>query len=202
MKIVDIWRWYGIRKPAWIASTRWKEQCILDDLDVDFISNNHFDTKQEYGLVTRLDTPTSGYLRCAKTPAHKQRYLAQQKANTITKIYHARVHGDITTQVITALMAHHRDHNMIVLSKDTAKHMRGKIIQATTHIKNIWYADDMSDCIIAISQWARHQIRCHCAYVWHPIVWDDIYGTDIWPLQLTSIGIRRDTWEYIEWWYS
>jgi len=55
---------------------------------------SQFSAEQEYGLLNRLDTDTSGLLYFAKTPEVFEQFSQRQSAGEIRKYYLARIRGD------------------------------------------------------------------------------------------------------------
>ncbi len=187
---------YYFRKLWGLASTWWKQDCFLNELvkwgktsmgqPVFALLNDMFDQEQEYGLVNRLDNDTSGLLYFAKNPLFKSQYKQLQQEHKIQKYYLVDVEGkphDIHTKITTPL-AHHKhlqDRMVAVRDSSSPKYsnkIRWELISVETDIGFLSYdkLKNISTLKATISKGCRHQIRCHLASIWCPIVWDNIYN--------------------------
>lgn len=169
------------RKPHWIASSWGKEECFLDIIK----KNKHCDSlwwqqisifweEWEYGLLNRLDNVTSGLLYFAKSYESKAEYMHIQEKWLIIKTYYAKVFGTLRASfwMITTPIYHHRD-DQTRMTTDSEK-WRWNAQRVTTCREKIPNSELIK---ITINSGCRHQIRCHLASIWHPIVWDKLYMT-------------------------
>ena len=152
-----------------------------------------FIQEQEYGLLNRLDTPTSWLLYFAKTTDIYTQRKTRQAEEKINKYYIAQIHEPITPQVITTPLAHHTNgKRMIVATPEVLKwkkkqKIKGKLLPSETHITLIDKINETTYAHIMINKWWRHQIRAHFASIWSPIIGEQLYDTSlISPLQLFS----------------
>ena len=166
---------------------------------------------QEYGLVNRLDTLTAWFLYMVKSPNIYSRRKSLQQQWRIHKHYIAWV--DIFTQPgkknaisreIATPLAHHKNgKKMLACTQDLMNSRRkqkikGKSLDAHTNIVSYQAHPGHPNesyrklAHICIQKGRRHQIRCHLASEWEPIIWDQIYHPDYresdGDLQLWSVG--------------
>lgn len=205
--------WYSTQIQAWVALYAWKD-CIEDEA---FIAHQTaiFSVEQEFWLLNRLDTPTAWMLYFAwDIDTYRQRKWLQ-KNNSIKKHYYAVVQWNIgnyfvywsknddvvvTNKTITIsrpLMHHIDDMSKMIAPVDQSwmKKWRGNVLHCKSEIALVEYneAQDCSLVHVIIHQWRRHQIRVHCASLWHPIVWDALYTKKEVPselLHLWSVGVE------------
>ncbi len=175
-----------------------------------------FSQDQEYGLVNRLDTDTTGFLYFAKNQEVYANYISLQRKGKINKHYFAKVTWNIgrilqngikddthisidkDTIIITYPIMHHRhlDDRMIIIKdpKDVEK-WRGKMHLATTKCRVISYDIESNTSLIhtLITKWYRHQIRLHLAWFGYPIVGEGLYAKkddEFGRLCLWSVGMK------------
>ncbi|MBI2336436.1 MAG: RluA family pseudouridine synthase [Deltaproteobacteria bacterium] len=130
------------------------------------------DKPLEAGLLNRLDIKTSGLLLFAKDATTYREYFKLQKAGRLRKIYHAVVMGRVEQpgEINLPLKATGpRGMKMKVDSK------RGNI-EAKTRYWPEKILPDKTLLRVEITQGARHQIRCHLAFLGHPVLGDELYG--------------------------
>lgn len=206
-----------IWKPANIPTTFWKEKSFLEMLleseDKKIQSffqrqKEFFWEEEEYGLLNRLDTPTSWLLTFAKTPLFAEQYKILQSENKIEKNYLAEVkwffpHKEL---IIDYPIAHSKTSwvRMLVLNPDLSE-KKLKILEkkskkrkhyVKTFLELLYYdkEKDISVVKAIIHKGIRHQIRTHLASIGFPIMWDKIYGKKIEKeeknLQLYCLGME------------
>lgn len=180
---------YYFWKDEWIASSRWKEKCFLDkikesDDDICIKLKTNWTEYEEYGMLNRLDNETSGLLYFAKDKSIKDKRKKLQKQWKIYKYYIADVRWDVnlTNVLITKNLAHHptQKDRMICIDSIANKanvSINVKPIKCETWINKLFYDKEKNySCLeVIINKWARHQIRCHLASIWCPIIWEKIY---------------------------
>lgn len=154
-----------------------------------------FDHDQEYGLLNRLDTVTSGLLYFAKTSEVYDQRKTWQAESKIEKYYLTKVRGDIQAQEIDVPLWHHTNgKRMIAADEDLLSSRRKQKIKwwhlLPAHTKVVSTTDGYTK--IRIYKGRRHQIRAHLAYIWHPITGETLYDEDENEkhLQLFSIGCK------------
>ena len=126
------------------------------------------------GIVHRLDKNTSGLLLIAKNN-FIHRYLTLQLAkHLIQRQYKALVSGIITEDKgrIIAPIAHSQINHL----KMTVDIQHGK--EAETIFRVIKRYPKATLVQIKLKQGRTHQIRVHFTYIKHPIIGDNIYGTN------------------------
>lgn len=121
-------------------------------------------------LVHRLDRATRGLM----VVAHQKRsagHLAQQfRARETTKIYQARVHGQLLAEVT---QTHPID------GKPAVSHVRPHHHDANT----TWVS-------VQIETGRKHQIRRHLAELGHPVVGDTLHGAAEQPMPLELVAVQ------------
>ncbi len=163
-----------------------------------------FSPKEEYGLLNRLDTATSGLLYFARSRDFYTQFRDLQQANKIQKQYLAEVWGEVGRNIAKLQMAnnsfvelqgddfllrfpmmHHRhDAERMIstpLSSGSEKLLRrgrGNLLTPETKVSVCSYdpAKNTSIIRLLIHQGVRHQIRVHLATLGNPIMGDALYG--------------------------
>jgi len=124
-------------------------------------------------LLNRLDTPTSGVVLAAATPAAAAQYHAWQEEGRVRKWYLAVVHGHCTqARTCTARIDDARRRRVRVLPEPDPSLLRH------THIWPLCHEADSTLVLVRILKGRRHHIRAHLAACGHPIVGDGRYGTE------------------------
>jgi 23S rRNA pseudouridine1911/1915/1917 synthase len=124
------------------------------------------------GIVHRLDKDTSGLLLVAKTePAHEN--LADQfRAREVFKSYVALVHGQVE-----------RDRGEIdePIARDPRHRTRMAIVRSGRSALSIYRARERFNRFtlidVELKTGRTHQIRVHLAWIKHPVVGDETYGS-------------------------
>jgi 23S rRNA pseudouridine1911/1915/1917 synthase len=124
------------------------------------------------GIVHRLDKDTSGLLLAAKTePAHEN--LADQfRAREVFKSYVALVHGQLE-----------RDRGEIdePIARDPRHRTRMAIVRSGRSALSIYRARERFNRFtlidVELKTGRTHQIRVHLAWIKHPVVGDETYGS-------------------------
>ena len=206
---------YYFRKPAGLASSRWKSVSFLD-LMCDEKCNESirnivqsqlefFGKERELWLLNRLDWPTSGLLYFAKSPKIYSKFRSLQSENKVEKFYIATVYWNIQNRVaknwttINYPIMHHKfsDDRMVVIHSDENKNKwkwRLHAVETEIHESEYDEKENISTIIIKIHKWIRHQIRAHLSSIWFPICGDQIYckskNQSFDKLQLFSVWIN------------
>jgi len=152
----------------------------------------HFCHEDEYGLLNRLDHATQGLLYFAKTPEIKNKRSSRQQDWLIDKYYLAWVSTSLTPQIIDVPLAHHTNGKKMIavdnelLSSRRKQKIKWSPLEVRTEIIS---QDKQWTALIKIHKGQRHQIRAHLAYIWAPIIGEQLYAeSNNKQLQLTSIG--------------
>lgn len=132
------------------------------------------------GIVHRIDRNTTGSLLiCKNDRAH--RILAEQlKNHSITRKYHAIVHGNLKedTGTVNAPIGRHPTDR----KKMSTKAANGR--RAVTHYKVLKRYGNFTYIECQLETGRTHQIRVHLASIGHPILGDDVYGPARCPYKL------------------
>lgn len=155
------------------------------------------------GIVHRIDRDTTGSLIiCKNDEAH--RFIAEQlKTHSITRKYHAIVHGvlkDDSGTIETTIGRHPVERKKMAVNVKNGR-------QAVTHYRVLQRFQDYTYIECELETGRTHQIRVHMAYLHHPILGDPLYGPAKCPvkglegqcLHAKTIGfLHPRTHEYVE----
>ncbi len=178
-----------VDKPAgWIVfpeENSEKEASIMGELINDFPELEKVGQKPRYGAIHRLDKDTSGVLLIAKNDNALKFFQDQFQEKKVAKEYWALCAGKATGKkgVIETFMARapsdRRKQKAYPLYDLSIKGTARKAITEYEVLKNF----ENYTLIKALPQTGRkHQIRCHMAYLHHPIAGDHLYGFKNQPL--------------------
>ena len=154
------------------------------------------------GIVHRIDMDTTGSLLICKND-HAHQILAEElKEHSITRRYHAIVHGNIkedTGTVNAPIGRHPVDRKKMSTKSPNGRH-------AVTHYKVLERFGDYTYIECELETGRTHQIRVHMASIGHPILGDAVYGPAKCPYKLQGqtlhakiLGIMHPTTgEYME----
>jgi len=127
------------------------------------------------GILHRLDKDTSGLIIIAKNN-HSHEFLSDElKSRNITRIYHALI-WKVPVLKYGKIVTHIRRNKNSRLKMETHQ-TDGKL--AITHyklLKQYQNALTLMECKLETGR--THQIRVHMAYIKHPVIGDQIYGSD------------------------
>jgi 23S rRNA pseudouridine1911/1915/1917 synthase len=124
------------------------------------------------GIVHRLDKDTSGLLVAAKTEAAHENLADQFRAREVFKSYVALVHGQVE-----------RDRGEIdePIARDPRHRTRMAIVRGGRSALSIYRARERFDRFtlidVELKTGRTHQIRVHLAWIKHPVVGDETYGS-------------------------
>ena len=154
------------------------------------------------GIVHRIDMDTTGSLLVCKNDISHNCIAEQLKEHSITRVYHAIVHGVIKTDegTIDAPIGRHP----VERKKMSINHKNGK--QAITHYKVLQRFKNFTYIECRLETGRTHQIRVHMASIHHPLLGDSVYGSANCPYKLQgqtlhakTIGIQHpSTKQYLE----
>jgi len=154
------------------------------------------------GIVHRIDQNTTGSLLVCRND-HAHQILAEQlKEHSITRRYHAIVHGNLkadTGTVNASIGRHPTDRKKMSTKASNGRH-------AVTHYKVLERFGNYTYIECELETGRTHQIRVHMASIGHPILGDDVYGPAKCPFHLEGqtlhakvLGIvHPTTGEYME----
>ena len=154
------------------------------------------------GIVHRIDMDTTGSLIICKNDFAHNDIAEQLKVHSITRIYHAIVHGVLKEDegTINAPIGRHP----IDRKKMSINEKNGK--EAVTHYKVLKRFHNFTYIECRLETGRTHQIRVHMASIFHPLLGDIVYGPSKCPYKLQgqtlhakTIGITHPrTSEYLE----
>ena len=124
------------------------------------------------GIVHRLDKDTSGLMVVARNLTAHQELVAQLSQRTVSRHYHAVVHGVATAGgTIDAPIGRHQHQRQkrAVTEADDAR-------PAVTHYRVVNRFRSHSHLLVQLETGRTHQIRVHMAHIGMPIVGDQVYG--------------------------
>lgn len=154
------------------------------------------------GIVHRIDMDTTGSLLVCKNDFTHNDIAEQLKVHSITRVYHAIVHGILKEDegTINAPIGRHP----VDRKKMSINHKNGK--EAITHYKVLKRFKNFTYIECQLETGRTHQIRVHMSSISHPLLGDVVYGPAKCPYKLQgqtlhakTIGIKHPrTGEYLE----
>lgn len=125
------------------------------------------------GIVHRLDRATSGIMICAKNEATLSFLQKQFSARSVDKKYIA---------IVTGKPQHEEALIDAPIARDPKRPKRFMINKegksAQTHYTTIRSDDKHTMLLLTPKTGRTHQLRVHLNYIHHPIVGDELYGTE------------------------
>jgi len=152
------------------------------------------------GIVHRIDKNTSGLLIVAKNDFSHAGLAQQIKEHSFTREYEAVVCGkfkEYEGTVNAPIGRHKTDRKKMCVTELNSK-------EAVTHFRVIEQYEKYAHLRLKLETGRTHQIRVHMKYIGHPVLGDDVYGTeykgiDGQCLHAKKIGfIHPRTGEYLE----
>lgn len=155
------------------------------------------------GIVHRIDKDTTGSLLICKNDNAHQKLAEQLKNHSITRVYHAIVHGRIKEDsgTVDAPIGRHPSDR----KKMAVNYKNGK--EAVTHYEVLQRFEKYTYIQCRLETGRTHQIRVHMASLHHPLLGDEVYGPARCPfkgltgqtLHAKVLGIiHPSTGEYLE----
>lgn len=100
----------------------------------------------------------------------KNRFTANAVKNKTHKVYYALCEGEINIEgIVDKPMDLRDDSKMVRIVRDDG-------MKAVTHYKPLVATKDFTLLELWLETGRTHQIRCHMAYLGHPLMGDDLYG--------------------------
>ena len=138
------------------------------------------------GIVHRIDKNTSGLLIVAKNDAAHIFLSEKLRLHEVRRIYYALCEGNFKEDsgVVNAPIGRHRTDRkrMAVVSSG------GR--EAVTHWKVMERYGNATLVCCELETGRTHQIRVHMAYIHHPIIGDDVYGSGKNPFGFTGQALH------------
>jgi len=125
------------------------------------------------GIVHRIDKNTSGLLVVTKNDATHAALAEQFAAHTVNRRYLAIVKGGFSEDegIVDAPLGRDPKNRL----KQTVRHIDGK--RAVTHWRVKERLNGYTVLELTLETGRTHQIRAHMAYIGHPVLGDDLYGS-------------------------
>lgn len=124
------------------------------------------------GIVHRIDRFTSGLLVVAKNDAAHETLARQFAMHTAHREYMCIVHGNLKEDsgaVDAPIGRHKTDRKRMAVTEDGRR--------AVTHWRVLERFGTETLLDVSLETGRTHQIRVHMAYIKHPIVGDEVYGS-------------------------
>ena len=132
------------------------------------------------GIVHRIDKDTSGILMAAKNDKAHQFLALQLSKHTITRKYQAIVFNSFSEEEGTIdkpIGRHSIDRKKMAVTQKNSR-------CAVTHYKVLEKLGKFSLIQAQLETGRTHQIRVHMAYIGHPLLGDEVYGSKKQPFHL------------------
>ncbi len=132
------------------------------------------------GIVHRIDMDTTGSLLICKNDRAHQILAEALKDHSITRRYHAIVHGNLKEDsgtVSAPIGRHPVDRKKMSTKAPNGRH-------AVTHYKVLERFGDYTYIECELETGRTHQIRVHMADIGHPVLGDAVYGPAKCPFKL------------------
>lgn len=141
------------------------------------------------GIVHRIDMNTTGSLLICKNDRAHQILAEQLKEHSITRRYHAIVHGNIKEDsgtVDAPIGRHPADRKKMSTKSQHGRH-------AVTHYRVLERFGSYTYIECELETGRTHQIRVHMSSIGHPILVDDVYGPARCPFKLEGQTLHAKT---------
>ncbi len=125
------------------------------------------------GILQRLDKNTNGLMVVAKTKQAYDALFEQLQNKSLIRRYQVLVHGNFKDEVLfidAPIKRSKQSGTKRVVSSDP------DALEAQTQIKVLKSLNNASLIECQLLTGRTHQIRCHCAYIKHPVLNDGLYG--------------------------
>lgn len=141
------------------------------------------------GIVHRIDRDTTGSLLVCKNDTAHQKLAKQLAAHSITRVYHAVVHGRLKEDsgMVDAPIGRHP----VDRKKMSVNYQNGK--RAVTHYQVLEHFRNYTYIACRLETGRTHQIRVHMAHIRHPLLGDAVYGPLRCPFNLEGQTLHAKT---------
>lgn len=181
-----------IDKPAGIATMGAESQPTVHSLAADYLKSAYHKPGRAFvGVVSRLDSMTTGALVLAKTSKAASRLTPQFADKTgggALKIYLAVISGELDSdqgELIDHLRKDDRAHRMRVVGATMAG-----AAQARLRYLTLAHRDEQTIVAVQLLSGRKHQIRVQFSDRGQPVIGDRKYGS----MQPFSAGIALHSW--------
>lgn len=154
------------------------------------------DTPRSGGLVHRLDTGTSGLLLAARNADTHAALRQAFRARSVGKHYVAFVRGRLThaRSIEQPLRRHPRSRGRMLPGRSGQR----RTWPATTRVRPLHSADDVSLVHLSMQTGVTHQLRAHLALIGHPVLGDRRYrSTEAPPLTARLEARLAPSWHFL-----
>ena len=137
------------------------------------------------GIVHRIDKMTSGLLVVAKNDATHEALAAQFQDHSAHREYVCLVHGNLKEDegtIDAPIGRHPTDRKRMAVVKDGRN--------AVTHWRVLERFGTVTLLDVRLETGRTHQIRVHMAYMKHPILGDEVYGSPAPKLKLNGQALH------------
>jgi 23S rRNA pseudouridine1911/1915/1917 synthase len=170
-----------IDKPAGVVvfpEGKTTENTLIDHLIEQYPALKNAGEAPRYGIVHRLDKDTSGILLVAKTVKALIFLQKQFKNREVGKKYLALVTGVVQDNngVIHTLIGRAKSDPRKQAAHSLEYKGKTGLREAITEYAVLKRFANYTLLEVQIKTGRRHQIRCHMAYIHHPIAGDAMYG--------------------------
>lgn len=171
-------------KPTGTLTHPWQKNTTnitMHEMLQSYLQQTGFKTESETfkpSFCYRLDKDTSWVLISAKSYEGLQLLNKKIREREVSKQYQAIVVWHPTPQVIESSLFTGFDRksgrSKVFVNEELGKASRSEILKVKKMgSKELWPYSLIS---VKITTWRMHQIRVHCASIWHPVIWDLTYG--------------------------
>lgn len=172
-----------VDKPSGIivfSEKKIKQKTIIDLLLKQYPKLKNIGKSLRYGLIHRLDKDTSGILLIAKNNQSLIFFQKQFQLKKVVKKYIALVIGKIKKnkgkiETIIERSPKNRKKQKVYLSGEPLP-KKENLRKAVTEYRVLKKFKNYTLVEVCPKTGRKHQIRCHFAYLSHPIVGDIMYG--------------------------
>jgi 23S rRNA pseudouridine1911/1915/1917 synthase len=151
--------------------------------------------EHEAGLLSRLDTGTSGLLLAAKTKDAFETLRTGSRAQGLHKVYVGLIAKDanLPEGSIDVPLGPHRSNRRKVA---WGRQMAGRSLPARTRVVSVRPLQHCSLVVLEVNTAYRHQLRAHLAFAGFPLLGDGLYGGAAYPgLTRHALHSQRLKWD-------
>lgn len=141
------------------------------------------------GIVHRIDRDTTGLLVVCKNDSSHNFLAAQLKEHSITRCYHAIVHGVLKEDegiINSPIGRHPADRKKMAVTEKNSR-------EAITHYHVLERFSRFTYVECKLETGRTHQIRVHMASIFHPLLGDEVYGVRKSPYKLEGQTLHAKT---------